>query len=150
MDASVHLSPLIFLFLPQILAGFEATHDSKHGGVFVCLFVFTFDYAITVVPSPTSFPSTLHPLSHSISPFSSCPGDIHICSLASTFPILFLTSPCLYCSYHLCFLITVPFPPFSPFPLPADNPPHDFHLYNCIPVLVVCLVCFWFFRFGFC
>ena len=28
----------------------------------------------------------------------------HVCSLASPFPILFLTSPSLFCSYQLCFL----------------------------------------------
>ena len=50
---------------------------------------------------------------------SSCPWVIHISSLASPFPILFLTSPCLLCTYQLCFLFPVPFPlsPLSPSPL---------------------------------
>ena len=47
-------------------------------------------------------------------PYSSCPWVIHINSLASTFPILFLTSPCLFCTYHVCFLFPVLFPAFSP------------------------------------
>ena len=47
------------------------------------------------------------------SPLSSCLWAIHISSLASPFPILFLTSPCLFCTYHLCFLFPVTFPPFS-------------------------------------
>ena len=73
-------------------------------------------------------------------PSSSCPWVIHISSLAFPFPILFLTSPCLFCVYHLCFLFPVPFPPLSPNPLPADNPPCDLHFCDSVPVLVVCLV----------
>ena len=65
-----------------------------------------------------------------------------VSSLASPFPILFLTSPCLFCSYQLCFLIPAPFPPFSPVPFPADNPPNDLHTYDSISILFVCLVCF--------
>ena len=49
-------------------------------------------------PPPPSFPQ-----------ISSCPWVIHIGSLASPFPILFLTSPCLFCTYCLCFLFPVPF-----------------------------------------
>ena len=89
------------------------------------------------VPSlPPSFPY-----------LSSCPQVIHISSLTSPFPILFLTSPCLFCTYHLCFLFSVPFLPFSLLPLPADNPPRDLYFCEYIPVLVVCVVCFclWFF-----
>ena len=75
---------------------------------------------------------------------SSCPWVVHISSLTSPFPILFLTSPCLFCTYHLCFLFPILFPPFSPLShsLPADNPPCDFHFCDSIPILVVCLVCF--------
>ena len=77
-------------------------------------------------PLPTAFPS-----------FSSCPWAVHISSLASTFPKLFLPSPCLFSTYHLCFLFPVHFPPFSPLPLPADNPPCDLHFCDSFPVLVV-------------
>ena len=42
---------------------------------------------------------------------------IHISSLASPIPTLLLTSSCLFCTYQLCFLFPVPFPPFSPPPL---------------------------------
>ena len=45
---------------------------------------------------------------------------------------------------QLCFFITTSFPPSSPFPLPADNPPNYPHTYDSVPVLVVCLVCLWF------
>ena len=70
------------------------------------------------------FPSALHPPSHQHSPAPrTCPWVIHISSLASPFPILFSTSPCLFFTYNLCFLFPVPFPPFSPYPFPADNGP---------------------------
>ena len=64
-------------------------------------------------------------------------------SLASPSPILFFTSPCLFSTYHLCFLFPVPFPPFFLLPLPADNPPCDLHFCDSVPLLVVCLVCFY-------
>ena len=86
-------------------------------------------------PVPAPFPPA-------ISPLSSCSWVMHISSLASPFPMLFLTSPCLFWTYQLCFLITAPFLPFSPFLLPAGNPPNDLQIYDSVPVLVVCLVCF--------
>ena len=52
-------------------------------------------------------------------PLSSCPWVMSVSSLAFPFPILFSTSPCLFCTYQLCCLIPVPFPPFLPFPLPT-------------------------------
>ena len=90
---------------------------------------FPFAYLHLVPPFPPAFPS-----------LSSCPWVMHVSSLASTVPILFLTSPCLFCTYHLCFLFPVPFPSFSPSPLPADNPPCDLHFCDSVPVLIVCLV----------
>ena len=91
---------------------------------------------------PPLLPSVLHlPPTH-IPRLSSCPWVIHINSLASPFPILFLTSPCLFCIYHLYFLFPVPFPPFSLLQLPVDNSPCDLHFCDSGPVLVICLVCF--------
>ena len=92
--------------------------------------------------SPTSIPPT--------PAFSSCPWVIHISSLASPFPKLFLTSPCLLCTYHLCFLFPALFPPFSSFLLSPDNAPCDPHFCDSVPVLVGCFVCFCFcvFRFS--
>ena len=45
-----------------------------------------------------------HPLPPTFPPYSPCPQVIHINSLASPLPILFLTSPCLFSTYHLCYL----------------------------------------------
>ena len=59
--------------------------------------------------------SPAHPLPHAFPPFSACPCAVHIRSLASTFPILFLTSPSLFSTYHLCYLFSVLFP-LSPSP----------------------------------
>ena len=73
------------------------------------------------------FPSSL-PASHHIPPLSSCPWVIRISFLASPFPTLFLTFPCLFCTYYLCFLFPVQFPPFSSLPLLANNLPCDPHL----------------------
>ena len=108
------------------------------------------DYAITVVPFPPLTP--LHPahtLPPTSPPYSLCPWVILISSLASTFPTLFLLSPCLFSTYHLCYLFSVPFPPLSPSQSPIDNPPCDLHFCGSVSGLVVCLVCFCFgFRCG--
>ena len=66
-------------------------------------------------------------------PYSSCPWVIHVSSLASTFPILFLPSPCLFSTYHLCYLFSVPFPPLSPSHSPMYNPPCDLHFCGSVP-----------------
>ena len=65
----------------------------------------------------------LHPVRppSSIPHLSLCLWVIYISSLDSPFPILSLTSPCLFCTYHLCFLFPVPFPPFSPAPSPLTT-----------------------------
>ena len=61
------------------------------------------------------------PLRPTFRPYSSCPWVLHIRSFASTFPILLLPSPCLFSTYHLCYLFSVPFPPL-PLPLPYWQP----------------------------
>ena len=43
------------------------------------------------------------PLPPTFPPYSSCPWVILISSLASTFPTLFLPSPFLFSTYHLCY-----------------------------------------------
>ena len=82
-----------------------------------------------------------HPLPPTFPPYSSCPWVILISSSASTLPTLFLPSPCLFYTYHLCYLFSVPFPPLPPSQSPIDNPPCDLHFCGSVSVLVVCLVC---------
>ena len=90
-------------------------------------------------PLPPAFPQ-----------LRSFPWVVHISSLASISPILFWTSPCLFCTYHLCFLIPVPFPPLPPCLLPNDNPPCDLYFCDSVPVLVNSLVFCFLFCFCFC
>ena len=107
--------------------------------------IYFIDYAIIVVPFlPLHSPPPCTPPPTHIPPLSSCSWVIHISSLVSTLPILFLPSPCLFSTYQLCFLFPVLSLPFSLLPLPADNPPCDLHFCDYVTVLVVCLVHFWF------
>ena len=114
----------------------------------VRFFLFFFKYILlSMLLQFSRFPPFIplcpaHPLPPSFPLFSSCPWVIHISSVASTFPILFLTSPCLFSMYHLCYLFSVPFPP--PPHSPANNPSCDLHFCDSVPGLVVCLVCFCF------
>ena len=55
-----------------------------------------------------------YPLPPTFIPYSSCSWVIHISSLASTFPILFLPSLCLFSTYNLCYLFFVSFPHSRP------------------------------------
>ena len=109
---------------------------------FVLFFIFYYlCYYSCPIPPPHSTPACPPPPSH-IPPYSSCPWVILISSLASTFPILFLPSPYLFSTYHLCYLFSEPTyslnPPLSPSHSPVDNPPCDLHFCDSVPVLVVC------------
>ena len=79
------------------------------------------DYAITVVPTVSFLsPSPKHP--HSLRQSThhcSCPWVMHISSLAFPFPILFLTSPSLFCTYQYVLLNPCTFP--LNLPLPHSN-----------------------------
>ena len=88
---------------------------------FIYLFLIYFiDSAVMVIPffSPLYSSLLYTPLPPSFPHLSTRPWDVHISSFASSFPIRFLTSPCLFCTYHLCFLFPVPFTPFSHLPSP--------------------------------
>ena len=102
------------------------THKNS-SGIFLFLFCYCFFfifliYLLIMLLHLSHFrPFTqLHP-AHSLPPtfppYSSCSWVILISSLASTFPTLFLPSPCLFSTYHLCYLFSVLFPP-SPPPTP--------------------------------
>ena len=94
--------------------------------LFLFFEIYFIDYAITVVPFFLPF-IPLHPVPHlppSFPHLGSCPWVVHVSSLVSPFSILFLSSPCLFCTCHLCFLFPVPFLLFSPLPSPLIT----FHL----------------------
>ena len=102
----------------NIPAYFWSKPPNKYLSVYIFLVFFFilifYCYWITVVPifpPLPALPDTSLPSSNP--PVSSCPWIVHISSLASPFPRLFLSSPCLFCTYHLCFLF-----PSSPFPSP--------------------------------
>ena len=120
--------------------------SSRHDFVFfVILFIYIYIqiYLLIMLLQLSHFrPFTqlnpAHPLPPTFPPYSSCPWIILISSLASTFPTLFLPSPCLFSTYHLCYLFSLPFSPLSPSQSPVDNPLCDLHFCGSVPVLVVC------------
>ena len=118
-----------------------------HYYLLIVLFIFKDSLLIMLLklshfssPLYLPLPNTLIP--SSIPPLSSCPWIVHTSPLASPFPILSLT--------FLCLLAPTNYVSYSQylFLLPTDNPPCDLHFCDSVPVLVVCLVCFSFFRFG--
>ena len=135
-----------FSLSAQILAAVYPPTTS----IFFLKKIYFIDYPITIVPStPLYSPLPCTPIPPAFPLFSSCPWVIHISSLASTFPILFLISSCLSSTYHLCYLFSVPFPLLPPSHSATDNPPCDLHFCDSVPVLLVCLVHFCFcFRCG--
>ena len=59
-----------------------------------------------------------------------------------------LNIPLFILCLPIVLLIPCTFLPFSPYPLPTDNPPCDLHFCDSVPVLVVCLVSFLFVCLG--
>ena len=101
------------------------------------------DYAITVVPHfPLCPPPPNIPFPPAIPSLSSYPWVMHLSSLASPFPILFLTSLCLFCTYQFVLLNPCTISLILPLPPPTDNPPNDLHIYDSVSVLLVALVGF--------
>ena len=125
-------------------------HLSIHASIYSrqTMYLLFFKYILLIMLlqlshfSPFTLLHPAHPLPPTVPHYSSSPWVIHKTSLASTFPILFLPSSCLFSTYHLCYLFSVPFSPVSPSHSLADNPPCDLHFCGSVPVLVVCLVCF--------
>ena len=94
-------------------------------------------YFLSCIPLPSSIEPPL------VDVYGSCiviTCKAVITSLASPFPVLFLTSRCLFCAYQLCFLFPVPFSSILPLPLPTNNPPCDLHFCDSVLVLVVCFL----------
>ena len=95
---------------------------------------FSFYLLCTVPPFPPAMPSSPFPALVHV-------HGSHVCfGFSLSYMILNIA---LFCSYQLCFLIHTGFPPLSPFPSLAVNPPNDPHNYDSVLVLFFCLV--WFF-----
>ena len=115
-------------------------------------YIYFIDYAITVVPffSPLYSPSRCTPPSTIIPPtYFMFMG--HTCKFFGfSISHTILRNPLSIWYLPFMLLFPLPFPPFSPLSLSADNPPCDLHSCDSVPILVVCLVCFsfCFFRFG--
>ena len=130
------------------------SYEQLHGfrGQFYLFIYFSMFYWLLLQfsqfsPFISPLPCTSQPLRHPH--LSSCPWVVHISSWTSLFPVLFPTSPCLFCTYHLCCLFPVPFPPILPLPLPTEKPLCGVHFSGSVPVLVVCLVFVFLFVFMF-
>ena len=87
--------------------------------------IYFIDYAITVIPVfPLTPPPTATPITYSNPPLSSCPWFMHVSSLVTPLPILFLSSFCLFCTYQFVLLNPCTFPTPTPTPilsLPTPN-----------------------------
>ena len=70
------------------------------------------------------------------------PWFMHLSSLATPFPMLLLTPPCLFCTYRFVVLNPCTFSPNPPFPLLTGNPLNDLRIYDFVSVLFLYLVCF--------
>ena len=89
-----------------------------------------------VTPSSPAFPAYFMSMDHTYKFFG----------FSISYTILNLPLSILYLPIMLPITCTVT--SFSLLPLPTDNPPCDLHFCDVVPVLVVCLVCFCFFRLG--
>ena len=99
---------------------------------------------LSYIPPPL-FPCTLYTPSHLNSPFGSCPWVIYMFfGFYISYTLLNLLLSIFFLPFMLLVLCT-----FSPIPsihYPTDNLLCDLHVYDSVPVLVVCLVCFCFCR----
>ena len=101
------------------------------------------DYAITVVPifppvtTSTQCPQSLRQSLH----HCSCPWIICVSSSAPPFPILYFTSPWLFCDYLFVLLNPLHSSPILPHHLPSGNYQDALCIHDSVTVLI-CLVCF--------
>ena len=84
-------------------------------------------------PPGICIPSNNHPQFMSMGHAYKFFGYSIFCTILNIPPFYFIPT-------NLYYLIPAPFPPVFLFLLPADNPPNDLHIYDSVPVLLVCLV----------
>ena len=128
----------------------EHTLCNRAGGYMPRHVLFFFKYILWIMLFQWShsfflpfLPLRLVPQPPAFLPLNLCPWVVYVSYLASPFPILFLTSLCLFCIYQLRYLFPVPVSLFFPLPLPADNPPFPGFCSCCS-----CLLSFLGFFFG--
>ena len=105
---NMYISPFILIIF----------HDTIHFLVIFCLCYYCyprFSLFEPLHPDPSTHSLTQSP--H----HCPCPWVLHICSLHAIFPILYFTSPWLFCNYH--FVLLNPFTFFTHTPMPATPPP---------------------------
>ena len=100
--------------------------------------LFQLFWFLPLLPLSTKPPS----LSQTIPTRCSCPWVVHINSLATPFPILYFTSPLLFCNYLFVLLKSTPLHPFLHTPLPSNNYQNALCNHDSVSVFLVCLVCF--------
>ena len=109
---------------------------------FLLLLFFKIYFIAYAIGCPNLFPFLpLHPVppfTLAITALSSCQWVMHVSSLATPFPLLILTSSCLY--LPICSFNPYAFSLFCPSPLLTDNPANDCHIYDSVSVLFVCFV----------
>ena len=105
--------------------------------LFSFLKIYFIDYSITLVTiSPIAPLHLVPPIPLAITPLVYVYGSC-ISSLATPFPLMFLTFLCLFSvPTNLYFLHPAPYPPSSSFPLSTNNPPNDLRMYDSVPVLL--------------
>ena len=96
-----------------------------------------FSQCLPLGPPPHSTPHSLRPSPHCCS----CPWVMHINSLATPFPMLYFTSPWLFCNYLFVLLNPLTSSPIPPQPLPSSNLQKALRIHDSVSVLLVCLVC---------
>ena len=95
------------------------------------------------LPPPPSTPHSLRQFPH----LCSCPWVMHIRSLASPFPALYFTSPWIFCNYLFVLLNPLTSSPTPYNPLLSGNHQNTPCIHDSVSVLLVCLVCFYFYFF---
>ena len=93
--------------------------------------------SFSISPPPFSTSHTLRQSPHQCS----WPWSMHISSLATPFPILYFTSPWLFCNYIIVLLNPLTTSPIPPHPLPAGNHQNALHMHDSVSVLLARLLC---------
>ena len=130
-----------FTYKIQHLSWFSLLFNMHNSQFFSFKLYFT-DYAITVflialfAPLPTDTPHSLRQSPIIVPVHQSC---VH--TLASPFPMLYFTSPWLFCNYLFVLLNPLTSSPIPSYPLPLGNHENTLCIHDSVSVLLVCLVC---------